>query len=388
MLILLFTLVQITGTAPLAMAATKSAPPARLAEPAAAGAPARLSVAMEVAGSRPIYAGEIFSVGKDPVSVVDKLNAQIELAPHSVVEFDTDAELKVLRGSALVESRGERSLRTSTAILDFTGKILVSYDHKEKSTSAFVLEGEARMINPAGENSLRLERWRGATLEIGGVLPQLIRQLDLASLETWMSGYAWPEENRGQMLKGVPAAVNVAEAPAPKHLENAKIEDYFSSIDTGEDSAIQPDYYERKFSDPDTVVAEAKAKKPAVARSMSPEEAALITLPSTKIDLGFEMLGMKEKADEVSRLGKRSPEPKRSLASVKPKPSKPAPRQEAVSTEKSEVEKVLERLRGLEPRKPVVSGVQERNSRSPASTSGFERAGIVPDPVYDYSENF
>jgi hypothetical protein len=139
MLILLLTLIQVTGPAPEANAAAKTALSGQLSGPSAASAPARLSVAMEVAGSRPVYAGEIFSVGKDPVNVVDKLNAQIELAPHSVVEFSEEAELKVLRGSALVESRGERSLRTSTATLDFNGKVLVSYDHKEKSTSAFVI---------------------------------------------------------------------------------------------------------------------------------------------------------------------------------------------------------------------------------------------------------
>jgi hypothetical protein len=379
MLILLFALIQPAWASEHGHLATQ------VVEEAAPAAAHRVSVAMNAEKGTPVYAGEIFTVGKNTVRLVDKLNAKVELAPYSVVEFSENADLKILRGSALVESRGERTLRTSTAEVDFNGQVLVSYDHKEKSSSAFVVEGEARMQNPAEDgSSLRLERWRGATLEMGGVLPQLVRQLDLASLESWMTGYAWPEEKRRQVLKNLPAAVNVADQSAPAHLEETKIEDYFSSIDTDEDSDTQPDYYERKFADPDALVAEAKLKKPASARSMSPEEAALITLPSTKIDLGFEVIGLHQKSAEVSRIRKNAPAPKRSIASVKPRAEKSEPREERVSSEDRAVNEVLERLRGIEPRKPVVSGVPALRSRSPASTG----ASVVPDPVYDYSENF
>lgn len=365
--------------------AHEAAPAVRSAQPEAAKA-GKVSVAMNAEKGTPVYAGEIFSAGNHTVKLVDKLNAQIELAPYSVVEFAENSDLKLMRGSALVESRGERTMRTSTASLDFNGKVLVSYDHKEKSSSAFVVEGEARMQNPAEEGSgVRLERFRGATLEMGGVLPQLIRQLDLASLSSWMKGYAWPEEKSRQILKGLPAAMNVAEDSAPTHLEETKIEDYFSSIDTDDDSDTQPDYYERKFADPDAVVAEAKSKKSSSSKSMSPEEAALITLPSTKIDLGFEMVGLPEKATELGRLGKKkaAPAASRSIASVKPKATK-AQKQEEEASEGREVDEVLRRLRDIEPRKPVVSGVPSHGSRSPASVG----ASIVPDPVYDFSENF
>jgi hypothetical protein len=383
MLILLFALTQI--------AAASDPHEALLATPvehaAAAGAEAKaskVSVAMNAEKGTPVYAGEIFTAGKQPVKLVDKLNAKIELAPYSVAEFSADADFKLMRGSALVEGRGERTLRTSTASLDFNGKVLVSYDHKEKSTSAFVLDGEARMQNPAEEgSSLRLERYRGATLEMGGVIPQLIRQLDLASLGAWMKGYAWPEERSHEILKALPAAMNVADQSSPTHLEETKIEDYFSSIDTDDDSDTQPDYYERKFADPDTAVAEAKSKKTSASKSMSPEEAALITLPSTKIDLGFEVIGSPEKAAELNRLGKKKvAAPSRSIASVKPKAVKVEKAEEA--SEDHEVNEVLQRLRDIEPRKPVVSGVPAHGSRSPASVG----PSLVPDPVYDFSENF
>lgn len=381
MLSLLFVLTQFA-------AASEHSHEAVLATPVEHGAPAeakpgKISMAMNAEKGTPVYAGEIFSVGKNPVHLVDKLNSKFELAPYSVVEFADNADFKLLRGSALVESRGERTLRTSTASLDFNGRVLVSYDHKEKSSSAFVLEGEARMRNPAEEgSSLRLERYRGATLEMGGVLPELIRQLDLASLGTWMKGYAWPEERSHEILKNLPASMTVAEQSAPTHLEETKIEDYFSSIDTEEDT--RPDYYERKFADPDSVMAEAKSKKSSAAKSMSPEEAALITLPSTKIDLGFEVIGSPEKAAELGRIGKKkAPAPSRSIASVKPKAERVEKREEEAS-EDHEVNEVLERLRGIEPRKPVVSGVPSHGSRSPASVG----PSLVPDPVYDFSENF
>jgi hypothetical protein len=385
MLILLFALTQLAAAADHSHEAMLATPVDHAAPAALTAKAGRVSVAMNAEKGTPVYAGEIFSVGKQAVKLVDKLNAKIELAPYSVAEFSENGDFKLMRGSALVEARGERTLRTSTASLDFNGRVLLSYDHKEKSTSAFVLDGEARMLNPAEEgSSLRLERYRGATLEMGGILPQLIRQLDLGSLNAWMKGYAWPEDRSQEILKHLPAAMTVADKSAPTHLEEAKIEDYFSSIDTEDDSDSQPDYYERKFADPDAVVAEAKSKKSSAAKSISPEEAALITLPSTKIDLGFEVIGSPEKAAELNRLGKKhAPTPKRSIASVKPKAVR-VERQEEANSEDREVNEVLQRLRGIEPRKPVVSGVPAHGSRFPASIN----PSVVPDPVYDLSENF
>jgi hypothetical protein len=173
----------------------------------------------------------------------------------------------------------------------------------------------------------------------------------------------------------------------PAHLAGVKIEDYFSAIDNGDDDSSQPDYYERKFADPDATIAEAKAAKPAK-KGMSPEEAALITLPSTRIDLGFSVLGQEQYARDMKKAKPRTlpKQVKRSLASVPAKPKRapeslslpaPAPAPDGVG-------RILERLRGLEPKEPVVSSYPVRDARGPASVS----PSVVPDPVYDYSENF
>jgi hypothetical protein len=354
------------------------------AEPAG---PSGVTVAVDAVSGAPVRAGELYAAGSATARLVDRSNMKIELAPHSVVDFDSNGEMLLMRGSAYLESRAERGLRTSSARVDFAGRILLSYDHKDKSSSVFVLEGDARMVNPhQADRSLRLERFRGATLEVGGILPQLVRQLSLSSLQEWMQGYAWPLDRRNEILGALPDRIAAAATPAPAHLKEARLEDYFSSIETADEFG-QPDYYQRKFADPDAVVAEANSKKESGA-TLSPEEAALISLPSTRIDLGFEILGAEEKRREVAALPARPKQERqanRLPASVKATPKAPQQPASQVDGLDPEVNEILERLRGIRPKPPIISRVPEPAPvRGPASGG----AGFVPDPVYDYSENF
>jgi hypothetical protein len=348
-----------------------------------ANAEEKAVMAIDGKSAAPIRAGELITVGADPRLVVDRNNVRYEIGPRSVGEFDADGGFRLLRGTVVSESNLERSLRTSGVRVDFVGKLLVSYDHKEKSSSAFVLEGQARMLNPHEESkTIRLDRFRGATMVVGEVYPQLVRQLDFASVDSWLKGYAWSEQRRSTLLKDIPRAGAIAaEAPKSEHLQAAKLEDYFSSIETA-DEFSQPDYYNRKFADPDQVIADANAKKSGNGRGMTPEEAALISLPSTKIDMGLELplqvLSNEEKLGELRSLSRNAPT--RSIASEKPAKKAAVKVQAKVERGDPEVNAVLERLRSIKGSNPLIS----TPLRGPASVS----APVVPDPVYDYSENF
>lgn len=341
-------------------------------------------VAIDNASGEAVRAGALVAVNGSPRVLVDRNNVRFEVGPHSVVEFSAEGEFKLLRGTVLASSDTERSLRTSSAKVDFLGRLLVSYDHKEKSTSAFVLAGEARVVNPhESDRTLRLERFRGATMVVGDVVPQLVRQLDFAAVDSWLKGYSWSEARRADVLKELPQAAWSSDRKPAAHLADAKLEDYFSSIDTA-DEAGQPDYYRRKFADPDQVIAEQNAAKKGASKTMTPEEAALISLPSTRIALDFEMplqvVSGREKEAELRRIPAQAPT--RAIASVPEK--KPAARSviapRPVKQGDPEVELVLERLRSLKSGNAVFSGPLRR----PASAT----ASPVPDPVYDYSENF
>lgn len=340
-----------------------------------------------------LRAGDIFSAGAEPVVLIDKLNRRFELAPHAVMEFGADSEARLFRGSVIASApaSAEGVARTTTARVDFTGRVLLSYDHREQSTSVFALEGEARLVNPhADDRSLRVERHRGATMLVGGVMPQLVRQLDLAGVREWMNGYGWPEARVNSALANLPGVLHAEAAPPAAHVREAKLEDYFSAID-GADEAGQPDYYQQKFADPDRVVAEANAKKETT-KVLRPEDAALIALPSTKIDLGFEadlqILSVDEKAKELkggSRMPASLPKAVKSVKAAKPVKVR-APAQKAEEGD-PDLAAVLERLRNVRSREPVVSRTLAPaapvSSRGPASVGG-----AVPDPVYDYSQNF
>ncbi len=342
------------------------------------------TVAMREPSGKPIRAAELFQASNKTEVFVTKKNMRVELAPYSVVELNSDGQVKVLRGSALFDSRYEESVKTTSAVVDLVGKALLSYDHKDRTTSAFVLEGEARMSNPNGKDkSLRLEKFRGASLEIHSVMPQMIRQLDIAALDGWLAGYSWPKEKRTKFLTDLPTQLSVEDVPIKEHLAEVKLEDYFSSIETA-DEFNQPDYYRKKFADPDQVVAEANAKKADASRPLSPEEAALISLPSTKIDIDMEVLGVAQKQKELLRSAEEK-QPNRTIASVtKPRAAKKAAEKKDNGLD-PEVNAVLERLRAVKERSPVIS----ENPR-PASSRGPASVGLdaVPDPVYDYSQNF
>lgn len=361
--------------------------------PAAEHAPAASAakgpvVALDASSGRSFREGEMIEAGPKVLSLVDKKNNKIDLAPASVAEFGEAGMFRLLRGSAVAETKGESSLRTSSARVDFAGRVAISYDHKESSTSAFVLDGEARVVNAHGEDqSLRLERYRGATMVVGEVMPQLIRQLDVGGVRSWLAGYAWPNDKMNELLQALPEAM--ASAPSRPAGPRHKLEDYFSAIDTADENG-QPDYYDRKFQDPDAAVAAANQPKSAVAKPLTPEEAALIALPSTKIDLGFslppEVLSADEKARELRKAVRSAgKEDSRLPASVKNKKGHaPASVQKAESGD-PEINAVLARLRSVQAKEPVISSVPEfPKARGPSSVNG----GAVPDPVYDYSQNF
>jgi len=344
--------------------------------------------ALNAATGRSYGEGEMIEAGAHPLSLVDKKNNKIDLAPLSVAEFGEGGTFRLLRGSAVAEARGESSLRTSAARVDFTGRVAISYDHKESSTSAFVLEGEARVVNAHGEDqSLRLERYRGATMVVGEVMPQLICQLDIGGVRSWLEGYAWAPERVNELLQALPEAM--ATAPAKPAATEAKLDEYFSAIDSADENG-QPDYYDRKFQDPDHSVAAANQPKATGPKPLTPEEAALIALPSTKIDLGFnlppEVLSAHDKQKELEHNVRGKPAfGQRLPASVKQvKGHGPASVKKPTGGD-PEIDAVLARLREVRGKEPVISSLPENpRGRGPSSTGGT----AVPDPVYDYSQNF
>jgi|GEM_PF-7104474 len=362
-------------------------PPAKTAEKADGPV-----VAMDAEHARSYRAGELITAGSEPLRLASRTKLRAEISPRSVAEFDDKGMFRLLRGSAVIEQGEETAVRTPGARVEFVGKSVVSYDHHEKSSSVFVLEGEARLVNPAqAKNTLKLSRFRGATMVVGEVLPQLVRQLDVGGVHTWLSGFSWPKARRDSLLKEMPGEKLTASAEEPEHLKGAKIEDYFSSIETT-DELQQPDYYQRKFEDPDKSIADANSKQGAGSKTLSPEEAALISLPKTQIDLGFdlgpEFLSSDQKAAEVAKVSSENKASHRGPASVSKAEKPKAAKKQVRMAEQGdpEVNFVLERLRQVRSGNPVYSQAPEpsRPTRAPSSV----RETAVPDPVYDYSQNF
>lgn len=341
-------------------------------------------MAVDAKSASPIEAESIITAAEQKI-IVDKKNIRYEFSPHSVFDFHSDGTMRLLRGSVLATSTMESSLKTTSAKVEFIGKILLSYDHKEKSTSAFVLEGQARVLNPhEADKTLLLDRFRGASMVAGDVFPQLVRQLDFASVDDWLKGYAWTQERREEILKQIPQKITV-ETKVAEHLKETKLDDYFAAVEETVEDRGQPEYYDKKFGNQDQVVLEANQKKST--KFVSPEQAALISLPTNKIDLGMdlppEFVTQSQKAKELEAAPIRK-KATRGIASV----AKPvvSVKKEVEKADRSdpEVDAVLERLRNIKAKTPIVSQKMELPSRSPASLS----QPIVPDPVYDFSQNF
>ena len=344
-----------------------------------------------------ISADTILNSGPEGVVFVSKNKVRIEMAPYAVGSFEKDGSFRLLRGSAQLESNTGSMAHTSSTQVEFIGKVILSYDHKEKSTSAFVTSGEARILNPhRSENSLRLDRWKGATMVLGDVYPSLVRELSPQGLDSWLKGYAWSEEKRKGVIASFPGQSNSPEALAAKNSDSKeRLEDYFAAIDRNED---RPDYYERKFADPDKAIAEASVEK-SKDKGLAPEEAAMISLPKTGIDLDMgipmEIVSMKKRQEEILNrpdgtenvAAPKVERASRGLASV----GKPKNIRQATSSGDPEVEAALARLKNL--RKGSVEGELRSTGagRMPASFPAVNRGSetsLVADPVYDFSENF
>jgi hypothetical protein len=358
----------------------------------------KIIVAVEMVSQAPVQSGSLLTTGKREKTFIDRDNMQVVLGPQSVGEFGVQGDFRLLRGSAYIESKKERAMRTTNVAVDFIGRILISFDHREKATSCFVLNGEARIKNPFEEQkTIRISRHQGATLVTGDVYPTLVRRTELAKTDEWLKGYFWSQERREIFLRELPSTANpenlaradTSEA-APSGIKKNPLSDYYSAI--YEERGVPAQHEEYKAVD-EGKPGERNVEIVKTEVIMSPENAAIIALPDTKIDLGFvDILSDQEINEEknASPALRAVPvvEPSRKIASL------PSPRRAPAPRTLSAEEQVLARLRKVGHLESPASPV-ERASRSPASVSPQQKmppkrqqAGIIPDPVYDLSENF
>ena len=351
----------------------------------------KVVVAVESTSQTPVTSGTLLTTGSREKNLVDRDNMKIILGPQSVAEFNGKGVFRLLRGSANLESPTEREFYTTNATVRFVGRMLVSFDHAERSTSSFVLSGEARVQNPfETERTIIISRHQGASLVTGEVYPTLVRGLDLAQVDEWLKGYHWNTGRRAALLQGVPKADEIRSLIAEKsqelEAENSPegrvgqkqnpLSDYFASV--YEQEAVPERHEEYK-------AIEDKAEKVAVKEPeviLSPEHAAIIPLPETKISSDFDIL-----SQEDATLEKKLPPQEVPLKSVTrkiaslPKVPKAAPRVLAPE------EAAIARLRSIRresggPVSRAPASIGQSASRPQVGTS------LVPDPVYDLSENF
>ena len=361
--------------------------------------------AMDAAKGTPIEAETLISSHGSKLMLVDQKNIKIEMAPYSVAEFSNEGVFKLLRGSAMLETNEERTAATNSAQIDFSGTMVVTFDHKEKSTSAFVVEGEARLKNPHEPDfSLRLDRGRGASMILGDVYPSLVRDISPAQVDSWLKGYAWEAKDREHFVSafssgGGRGLAVVANSKKVEEESPVKLEDYFAAIDDD-----RPDLYERKFSkdvSADKIVETAQIeRKIASEKTVAPEEAAMISMPTNKINLDLGLPEVFASSDEAfadvaaqlkrERRGSEK-EPERKLAAVgearvvsPTKKSKHKERGEAVSDTVARLMEIRNARKGAQAVRSGSSGYSPADGgRAPAAINS-----PIPDPVYDFSENF
>ena len=75
-------------------------------------------VAMEEKSGASIRSGEIVSTKDEAAVYINRENIKLELSPRSVGEFDSKGEFRLLRGSAVLESRKETTMQTTGSRVD------------------------------------------------------------------------------------------------------------------------------------------------------------------------------------------------------------------------------------------------------------------------------
>lgn len=350
-------------------------------------------VALEEASKAPIKSGMLLTTGSREKNLIDRENMKITLGPQSVAEFNGKGVFRLLRGSAYLEAPTERQFYTVNATVSFAGRLLVSFDHVEKSTSTFVLAGEARVQNPFEQDrTIVISRHQGSSLVTGEVYPNLVRGLDLAQVDEWLKGYHWNTGRRNVFLRDVPKADELRTLIAEKVQEmkaeespegrvgqkQNPLSDYFASI---YEAPTAPEEHQ-EYQAVEPTKAKVAQKDPEVV--LSPEHAAIIPLPETQIADSFTEVLSQEEA-----LAERKEAPQemlatrpvnRKIASLPKARAKPA-------VELTPEDAAILRLRGLQAQS--TANTRAPRSRAPASIASPARTTtLVPDPVYDLSENF
>ncbi len=341
-------------------------------------------MAVEAATGSPLRQGELIVTANTKRQFVDRGNIKIELVPYSVGEFTQEGVFRLLRGGAVLSSTQEKSAATASAGVDFVGTLVLTYDHKERSTSTFVVDGEARVKNPHEQDrTVRLDRGRGATMVLGDVYPSVVRNLGPDQVNDWLKGYSFGTGDRERITEVFRRKPIEVERSLASVKEEKKLEDFFSAVE--ED---RPAYYENKFADPDKVVEAQNAEaKVAQSKVIAPEEAAMIALPSTKIDLDLGLPevfsshwdALAQVRDARKRETTEKAEPQRSPASREEK-SRPAVAKKKLHSD-DDVSAALERLRA------VKDGKQSSRTAAPVRAPASIESPVA-DPVYDFSENF
>lgn len=297
------------------------------------------------------------------IEFIDERNQRVELGPRSSASFAENGDFQLLRGSAILSSKETRETTTANAKITYQGKLIISYDYRERASSGFVLLGSATIQNAeTGEGGVALTQNQGASLLSGSFYPSLLRNLDFTQVNSWLERYGWSEKHRQEIAEIVPSAekrnrLQAMEAGGKQSFAKShfgrELASYFPIV---EDSSPKPaGKYERNFNSSELrgqahTSIEAAIHNNEEIEILTPEQAAVIVLPDLGLGPGVKLEVEREDRRRQQRLPASLKKVKTFTASTGPSPAQPSQTQANTSHSEAEqpVQKVLSRLQEME----------------------------------------
>ena len=246
------------------------------------------------------------------------------MGPNSVGSFASTGDFELFRGSTYFSSRHSRKVFTVNAVIRFSGRIVVSYDYRERNSSLFVIDGDATIMNRYKEGStIHLKHNHGASMVTGRFYPHVVRNLNYTSVEQWLKNYQWSKVDRKDLLEGTSPSDVWRIAEKSTHQEKVKRE-LAAFFPTVEQEKQRPKYYESRYTSSEMRgKGHSKVERLILAGDelevLSPEDAAMIPLSKIGIRPNIHLISEDDAAysrrpagvQQVKTFKKQTPAPTR-----------------------------------------------------------------------------
>ncbi len=247
-----------------------------------------------------VETGKIFQVKLDGFRLLrDRENMEMKISSNSIAMMMDSGNLHILSGSAFLYSLKKRTIETANSIVNFKGKIIISYDKKNLITSVFAIAGKVNFRNRHYSEAKKvLHENEGAVLGIKGMEPEIQKGLTVFGLSHWLSSYQWSAQDQEILLKSLVKVIpnRYTKVRRKKEKDPLLVEKELEQFFPKEHAIYENRYTSSALRGKSQIPNEYKVLHQERISVLTPEEAAAIPLPTLAIHPNIAKVILKSEA--------------------------------------------------------------------------------------------